>query len=44
METVFLFFQILSIDTTRFAENQAVKISKENLEKIENAVRHCLGL
>jgi mRNA interferase MazF len=44
METVFLCFQIRSIDPTRFAENPAGKISEENLEKIENAVRHCLGL
>jgi len=44
METVFLCFQIRSIDPKRFDENAAGKISAENLEKIENAVRHCLGL
>ncbi len=44
METVFLCFQIRSIDPNRFAENPAGKISDETLEKIENAVRHCLGL
>jgi mRNA interferase MazF len=44
METVFLCFQIRSIDPNRFTENPAGKISEENLEKIENAVRHCLGL
>ena len=44
METVFLCFQIRSIDPNRFPEQAAGKISELNLEKIENAVRHCLGL
>ncbi len=44
METVFLCFQIRSIDPNRFPEQAAGKISEETLEKIENAVRHCLGL
>jgi mRNA interferase MazF len=44
METVFLCFQIRSIDAKRFPAQAAGKISDENLEKIENAVRHCLGL
>lgn len=44
METVFLCFQIRSIDPNRFPEQAAGKISDINLEKIENAVRHCLGL
>ena len=44
IETVFLCFQIRSIDPNRFPEQAAGKISEETLEKIENAVRHCLGL
>lgn len=44
METVFLCFQIRSIDSNRFPEQTAGKISNETLEKIENAVRRCLGL
>ena len=44
METVFLCFQIRSIDPNRFAQQAAGKIAEENLEKVENAVRHCLGL
>ncbi|MGI8641473.1 MAG: type II toxin-antitoxin system PemK/MazF family toxin [Pyrinomonadaceae bacterium] len=44
METIFLCFQIRSIDSKRFPAQAAGKISDENLEKIENAVRHCLGL
>ncbi len=43
-ETVFLGFQIRSIDRNRFPEKPTGKISEETLEKIENAVRHCLGL
>ena len=44
IETVFLCFQIRSIDPNCFPEQTAGKISELNLEKIENAVRHCLGL
>ena len=44
IETVFLCFQIRSIDPNRFPEQTAGKISELNLEKVENAVRHCLGL
>ncbi len=44
METVFLCFQIRSIDPNRFPKQATGKISDETLEKIENAVRHCLGL
>ncbi len=44
METVFLCFQIRSIDSNRFPEQPTGKISGRILEKIEDAVRHCLGL
>lgn len=44
IETVFLCFQIRSIDPKRFPEKAAGKISDETLEKIEDAVRRCLGL
>lgn len=44
METVFLCFQIRSIDPNRFPQESAGKISEKNLEKVEDAVRHCLGL
>ncbi len=44
METVFLCFQVRSIDPNRFPQKFAGRVSKDNLEKIENAVRHCLGL
>jgi mRNA interferase MazF len=44
IETVFLCFQIRSLDPRRFPEKAAGKLSNEMLEKIENAARHCLGL
>lgn len=44
METVFLCFQIRSIDSNRFPDQATGKISDRTLEKIEDAVRHCLGL
>ncbi|MBU4225119.1 MAG: type II toxin-antitoxin system PemK/MazF family toxin [Chloroflexi bacterium] len=44
METVFLCFQIRSLDPARFPEKPAGQVSGELLEKIENAVRYCLGL
>lgn len=44
VETVFLCFQVRSIDPNRFPAQSAGKISDERLERIENAVRYCLGL
>jgi mRNA interferase MazF len=44
VETVFLCFQIRSIDPNRFPKQPAGKISNETLIKIESAVRRCLGL
>lgn len=44
METVFLCFQIRSLDPKRFPEKPAGKISDKILRKIEITVRHCLGL
>ncbi|MDQ3635068.1 MAG: type II toxin-antitoxin system PemK/MazF family toxin [Acidobacteriota bacterium] len=44
LETVFMCFQVRSIDGNRFSPNAAGKISDENLEKVENAVRYCFGL
>ena len=44
METVFLGFQIRSIDPNRFPDQATGKTSDGTLEKIEDAVRHCLGL
>ena len=44
METVFLCFQLRSLDPHRFAGSPAGKVSEAVLERVETAVRHCLGL
>lgn len=44
METVFLCFQLRSLDPIRFHGERAGKISGATLQKVENAVRQCLGL
>ena len=44
METVFLCFQLRSLDPSRFVGPPAGKVSDAVLEKVEIAVRHCLGL
>ena len=43
-ETVFLCFQIRSLDPKRFSSPPAGRVSEVTLKKIEDAVRHCLGL
>jgi mRNA interferase MazF len=44
METVFLGFQIRSLDPARFITPVAGRIKGKTLEKVEDAVRYCLGL
>lgn len=44
METVFLCFQIRSLDAARFPPTSAGKLSNATMEKVERAVRYCLGL
>jgi mRNA interferase MazF len=44
METVFLCFQLRSIDPGRFTGPPAGRISGSILGEVENAVRRCLGL
>ncbi|NUO82786.1 type II toxin-antitoxin system PemK/MazF family toxin [candidate division KSB1 bacterium] len=44
LETVFMGFQIRSLDPSRFPDAPAGKISDSVLEKVENVVRYCLGL
>jgi mRNA interferase MazF len=44
METVFLCFQLRSLEPSRFGDPPAGKVSGAVLEKVETAVRHCLGL
>ena len=44
METVFLCFQLRSLDPTRFLDPPAGRIPEVAMRRIEEAVRHCLGL
>ena len=44
METVFLCFQLRSLDPARFSGPPAGEISGAALARIETTVRHCLGL
>lgn len=44
IETVFLCFQIRSLDANRFPTERAGKIGGQTLEQVEAAVRYCLGL
>jgi mRNA interferase MazF len=44
IETVFLCFQIRSIDAARFMLEPAGQLTKEKMLDIETAVRYCLGL
>ena len=44
IETIFLCFQIRSLDSKRFPEKPAGKVSDKMLRKIEVTVRRCLGL
>jgi mRNA interferase MazF len=44
METVFLGFQIRSLDPSRLGGPAAGRLYGSALEKVEKAVRHCLGL
>ena len=44
METVFLCFQIRSLDAHRFPAHPAGRLTGYPLEQVEQAVRYCLGL
>jgi len=44
METVFLGFQVRSLDPRRFPDRPAGHLSSEKLGEVEAAVRYCLGL
>ena len=44
METVFLGFQLRSLDARRFPEKPAGKLSGQMLEQVNDTVRYCLGL
>jgi mRNA interferase MazF len=44
IETIFLGFQVRSLDPKRFTLPPAGRVAGEALHKIEEAVRYCLGL
>jgi mRNA interferase MazF len=44
IETVFLGFQLRSLDAQRFPSTRAGMLSPRALEQVEAAVRYCLGL
>jgi mRNA interferase MazF len=44
METVFLCFQIRSLDAKRFSDNPVGRLTGIALKRVEDAVRYCLGL
>jgi mRNA interferase MazF len=44
METVFLCFQVRSLDPRRFPPAPAGKLVGKTLKEVEEAVRYCLGL
>lgn len=43
LETVFMGFQLRSLDASRFPETPAGELSDEVMEQVEKAVRYCLG-
>jgi mRNA interferase MazF len=43
-ESVFLCFQVRSLDASRFPATRAGKLSEAAMEQIEAAMRYCLGL
>jgi mRNA interferase MazF len=44
IETVFLCFQIRSLDPNRFPTDPSGKLSDSKMLEVETAVRYCLGL
>ncbi len=44
LETVFLGFQIRSLDLARFTSEPAGILTEEKMNEVEAAVRYCLGL
>jgi mRNA interferase MazF len=44
LETVFLCFQMRSLDASRFPKNPSGKLSAAKMAEVETTVRYCLGL
>ncbi|GAK48847.1 PemK-like protein [Candidatus Moduliflexus flocculans] len=44
MDTVYLAFQLRSLSHYRFPANPAGRATEDAIQRVENAVRYCLGL
>lgn len=44
LETVFMGFQVRSVDRTRFSGPAAGRLSSTTMKRVEFVVRHCLGI
>lgn len=44
IETIFMCFQIRSLDPKRFTTAPAGKLSSTTMSKVEDTIRYCLGL
>lgn len=44
LETVFLCFQIRSLDAARFTPKPSGRLTEKKMSEIETAVKYCLGL
>ena len=44
LETVFMCFQLRSLDPSRFSTAPAGRVSEKVMQKIEDAIRYCLDL
>ncbi|MEN8444753.1 MAG: type II toxin-antitoxin system PemK/MazF family toxin [Cyanobacteria bacterium J06555_13] len=44
LETVFLCFQVRSLDASRFLGKPAGILSTQKMAEVESTIRHCLGL
>jgi mRNA interferase MazF len=44
LETVFMCFQLRSLDPSRFSSSPAGRVSEKVMQKVEDAIRYCLDL
>ncbi|MBE9059939.1 type II toxin-antitoxin system PemK/MazF family toxin [cf. Phormidesmis sp. LEGE 11477] len=44
LETVFLCFQVRSLDASRFPDKPVGSLTAEKMTEVEEAIRYCLGL
>lgn len=44
LETVFLCFQVRSLDASQFPDRSVGSLAAEKMTEVEEAIRYCLGL